>query len=178
MQIQFPQEVGLRDARRLIIRPFTEHDADALFAFFQGIPAELKQLAWDRLDSRATVESWARDLDYDKVVPLLALDGASIVADASMHYRDYGPLRRVGRIKWLIHPDYYGAGVGTALVTNFIEMARANGLRRLTCILTKGYENEAVKTLKRMGFEEYILPEYGTDPEGRQVDMQKMILAL
>ena len=178
MQIQFPQEVGLRDARRVIIRPFTEHDADALFAFFQGIPEDLKRLAWDRIDSRATVENWARDLDYDRVVPLLALDGTDVVADATMHYRSQGPLRRVGRVKWLIHPDYYGAGIGTALVTNFIEMARVNGLRRLTCVLMDTYEVEAIKTLKRMGFEEYLLPEYGTDPDGAQIDMHKLVLRL
>ena len=178
MQIQFPQEVGLRDARRVIIRPFTEHDADALFAFFQGMPEDKKRLAWDRIDSRATVENWARGLDYDRVVPLLALDGTDVVADATMHYRNHGPLRRVGRIKWLIHPDYYGAGIGTALVTNFIEMARLNGLRRLTCMLVQSEEEEAIKTLRRMGFEPMVLPEYGTDPDGNQVDMVKMILKL
>ncbi len=178
MQIQFPQEVGLRDARRVIIRPFTEHDADALFAFFQGLPEQAQRLAWDRIDARTTVDVWARRLDYDRVVPLLALDGERIVADATLHYRSHGPLRRVGRVKWLIDPAYRGAGIGTALVTNFIEMARLNGLRRLTCMLVDGYEQDAQKTLDRMGFESLRLPGYGTDPDGEQVDMLKLILAL
>ena len=178
MLIQFPQEVGLRDARRLIIRPFTDKDTDALFAFFQALPERLRRVAWDRLESRHLIETWARDLDYEKVVPLLALDGTNVVADATLHYRNHGPLRRVGRIKWLIHPEYRGSGVGTALITNFIEMARLNGLRRLTTMLVDGLEDDAVATLKRMGFVEYRLPEYGTDPDGDQVDMLKFVLTL
>ena len=178
MQIQFPQEVGLRDARRVIIRPFTEQDADALFEFFQRMPESMQRLSWDRIERRATVDRWAQNLDYERVVPLLAFDGTRIVADATLHYRDAGPLRRVGRIKWLIDPDYRGAGIGTAAITTFIEMARQNGLRRLTCMLVADLEADAITTLKRMGFEEYRIPEYGTDPDGNQIDMAKMVLTL
>lgn len=178
MPIQFPQEVGLRDARRVIIRPFTGHDAEALHAFFRGLPETVQQLAWDRIDARGTVEGWARSINYDRVVPLIALDGARIVANATLHYRNHGPLRRVGRIRWLIDSLYRGAGVGTALITNFLEMARMNGLRHLTCMLADGYETDAVTTLKRMGFEESRLPGYGTGPDGEPVDMLTMILPL
>ena len=178
MQIQFPQEVGLRDARRVIIRPFTEQDADALYEFFQGLPEKMQRLSWDRIERRSTVERWAHNLDYERVVPLLALDGTRVVADATLHYRDAGPLRRVGRIKWLIDPEYRGAGIGTAAITTFIEMARANGLRRLTCMLVAGLEDDAVTTLKRMGFVEYRIPDYGTDPDGNQIDMVKLVLTL
>ena len=178
MQIQFPQEVGLRDGRRVIIRRFSEHDVDALFAFFQGLPEAMKRLAWDRIEARSTVENWARAMENDEVSSLLALDGTKVVGDATLHYRDHGPLRRVGRVKWLIEPEYYGSGIGTALLTNFIQIARLNGLRRLTCMLVEGQEEEAVKTLKRMGFEQYVIPDYGTDPDGEQVNMLKMVLAL
>ncbi|MFV1958722.1 MAG: N-acetyltransferase family protein [Planctomycetota bacterium] len=176
--MHFPQEVGLRDARRVIIRPFTDRDTDALFAFFHGLPEERRRLAWDRIDSRRVVETWAREIDYEKTVPLLAWAGAKVVADATLHYRKVGPLRRVGRIKWLIHPDYLGAGVGTALITDFIEMARGNGLRHLTCMLVGDLDDDAATTLERMGFQTYRIPDYGTDPDGNVIDMMKMVLRL
>lgn len=178
MPERFPQEAVLRDARRLLVRPFTEHDTDALYEFFQRLPLEVRRFAWDRIDSRALVESWGRELDYDKVLPLLALDGTKIVADASLHRREGGPLRLVGRIKWLIDPAYRGAGLGTMLVNTFISIAKKDGLRHLTCMLIADLEADAVKTLTELGFDRYLVPGYGTDPDGNQHDMVKMVCRL
>jgi GNAT superfamily N-acetyltransferase len=178
MPIRYPQEAVLRDGRRLLIRPFTENDVDALYSFFLSLPAEVRRFAWDRIDSRALVESWGRELDYSKVLPLLALHGSQIVADATLHRREGSPLRLVGRIKWLIDPAYRGAGLGTLLVNNFIATARGNGLRHLTCMLVAGFEADAVRTLRELGFEGYTVPGYGTDPDGNQHDMIKMVLKL
>lgn len=178
MPISFPQEAGLRDARRVIIRPFTKADTDALFAFFQSLPEQVKRYAWDRIDRREVVENWAYDLDYDKSVPLLAWDGTEVVADATLHYRKVGPLRRVGNLKWLLHPEWRGVGLGTVLINMFIEMARANGLNHLTCMLIAELEEDAIETLRSVGFSQYVIPNYGTDPDGNAKDMVKMILPL
>jgi len=178
MPIRFPQEAGLRDARRVTIRPFTAGDVDGVHAFFKRLPEEYVRCAWDRIDQRATVERWAEELDFDKAVPLLALDGKRVVADATIHYRDGGPLRLVGRIKWLIDPEYRGVGLGTVFVNDFITLGRENGLRHLTCMLIKELEEDAIATLKGMGFESYIVPGYGVDPDGTPRDMVKMILKL
>jgi len=178
MPITYPQEVGLRDARRVIIRPFRSGDADALFSFFLSLPEDTKRGAWDRIEARDVVDSWVQDLDHEKAVSLLAWDATAIVADATMHYRRYGPLRFVGRIKWLIAPEWRGLGVGTALITNFLRMARDNGLKYLTCMLVDGLEDSAVATLQDMGFEAHRIPGYGVDPDGNERDMVKMVMRL
>ena len=178
MSDRFPQEAVLRDGRRLLIRPFTQHDTDALYEFFQRLPLEVRRFAWDRIDNRTLVESWGRELDYAKVLPLLALDGTRIVADATLHRREGSPLRLVGRVKWLIDPAYRGAGLGSILVNDFIRMARSNGLRHLTCMLVSDFEADAVETLRHLGFQSYAIPGYGTDPDGNQHDMVKMVLKL
>jgi GNAT superfamily N-acetyltransferase len=178
MPIRYPQEAVLRDGRRLLVRPFTENDVEALYQFFLRLPSDIRRFAWDRIDNRALVESWGRELDYSKVLPLLALDGTKVVADATLHRREGSPLRLVGRIKWLIDPDYRGAGLGTLLVNNFIATARTGGLRHLTCMLISDFEADAVRTLKELGFDGYSVPGYGTDPDGNQHDMIKMVLKL
>lgn len=178
MPDRFPQEAVLRDGRRLLIRPFTQHDTDALWDFFQRLPVEVRRFAWDRIDNRALIESWGRELDYGKVLPLLALDGTKVVADATLHRREGSPLRLVGRVKWLIDPAYRGAGLGSILINDFVRMARANGLRHLTCMLISDLEADAVETLRHLGFDAYPIPGYGTDPDGNQHDMVKMVLKL
>jgi len=178
MPERFPKEAVLRDGRRLLIRPFAAHDTDALYEFFQRLPVEVRRFAWDRIDSRALIESWGRELDYDKVLPLLALDGRNVVADATLHRRHGGPLRLVGRVNWLLDPAYRGAGLGTTFVNTFISIAKEDGLRHLTCMLIADLEADAVVTLKELGFASYLVPGYGTDPDGNQHDMVKMVLKL
>jgi GNAT superfamily N-acetyltransferase len=178
MPNRYPQEAALRDGRRVLIRPFTGRDTDALYDFFRRLPEETRRFAWDRIDDRSLVESWGRNLDYGKAFPLLAVNGSRVVADATLHRREGGPLRLVGRIKWLLDPEYRGVGLGTLLVHQFINHARANGLRHLTCMLISDLEEDAVRTLEGLGFDSFVVPGYGTDPDGTQHDMTKLTLRL
>ena len=84
----------------------------------------------------------------------------------------------VAWVQWILDPEYRGAGLGTLLVNDFIIMARESGLKHLTCMLVPGHEGDAVETLRRLGFEQHEIPRYGVDPDGNEVDMVKMILAL
>jgi GNAT superfamily N-acetyltransferase len=178
MPHRYPQEAVLRDGRKVLLRPFAERDVEELYAFFHRLPPEYRRFAWDPIDSHALIESWGRNIDYDKVFPLLAIDGHRIVADATLHHREGGPLRLVGRIKWMIDPAFRGVGLGTMLVNHFIDIGRGNGLRHLSCMLISDLEADAVRTLQDLGFESYVVKGYGTDPDGNQHDMTKLVLKL
>ena len=178
MPHRYPQQVALRDGRMVLLRPFTASDTDALHDFFQRLPIEYRRFAWDPVESRALIESWGANIDYDKVLPMLALDGARVVADATLHRRERGPLRLVGRVKWMIDPQHRGVGLGTLLVNHFIDIARSHGLRHLNCMLISDLEADAVQTLQTLGFKAYVMPQYGTDPDGNQHDMTHLALRL
>jgi GNAT superfamily N-acetyltransferase len=176
MTHRFPQEGVLRNGSRVLIRPFSERDIEPLWQFFQRLPKSVQRLAWHHIDDRAVVEEWGHNIDYFKALPLIALDGEHIVADATLHRRRGGPLRFVGRIKWLLDPQFRGQGLGLILVNYFITIARENGLRYLTCMLFADVEADAVQTLEELGFEKHLYPGYGTDPDGGQHDMVKLTL--
>ncbi len=178
MPNRFPQEAALRDGRRLLIRPFNENDAHGLWDMFQRLPEEYRRFAWDNIADPAIVRHWARNIDYGRVLPLLAVEGSKIVADATLHRREHGPLRRVGGIKWLLDPEYRGQGLGTTLVNTLIGIAREQGLRHLTTLLIADLEADAVRTLSELGFEQIEMPGYGADPDGDPHDMVKLTLAL
>ena len=178
MPHRYPQEAVLRDGRRVLLRPFSAKDVDRLYEFFQRLPMEYRRFAWDPIERKSLIEAWGRDIDYAKAFPLLALDGSRIVADATLHRRSGGPLRLVGRIKWLLDPEFRGVGLGTALVNHFIRIGHENGLRHLNCMLISDLEADAVRTLQDLGFNSYVMPGYGTDPDGNQHDMTKLVLKL
>jgi GNAT superfamily N-acetyltransferase len=175
---RYPQEAVLRDGRRVLLRPFTAKDVDGLYDFFHRMPGEYRRFAWDNVDNRSLIEAWGREVDYGKVFPLLALDNNRIVADATLHTRKGGPLRLVGRIKWMIDPQFRGAGMGTLLVQQLIHIARERGLRHVSTMLISDLEADAVQTLEGLGFKSYVQPGYGTDPDGNQHDMTKLVLKL
>ncbi len=178
MPNRYPQEAALQDGRRVMIRPFNRRDADELYAFFQRLPTSVRRFAWDRIDDRALIEQWAQNIDYAKVFPLLAVDGTRIVADATLHHRDGGPLRLVGRLKWLIDPEFYDVGLGTMMVNHLIGAARTDGLRHLSCMLISDLESAAITTLEKMAFTSHTIKGYGADPDGNAHDMTKMVLEL
>lgn len=178
MPTSYPQEAALRDGRRVLLRPFSSSDVDAVYDFFQRLPLTYRRFAWDSIENKSLVESWGRNIDYSKKFPLLALAGNKIVADATLHRREGGPLRLVGRIKWMIDPEWRGAGLGTLLVNHFIRIGRSGGLRHLSCMLISDLEADAVQTLTTLGFSSIVQPKYGTDPDGNQHDMTKLILKL
>jgi GNAT superfamily N-acetyltransferase len=178
MPLRFPQEAVLRDERRVMLRPFGHKDVDALYEFFHSLPADYRRFAWDQIDNRQLIESWGHNIDYAKVFPLLAWSGNKIVADATLHRRKGGPLRLVGRVKWMIDPQFRGVGLGTLLVSHLIDIARDHGLRHVSCMLISDLEADAVVTLQTLGFKSYLEQGYGTDPDGNQHDMTKLVLRL
>lgn len=178
MPHRYPQEAALRDGRRVLLRPFAEKDVDALYDFFHRLPIEYRRFAWDNIDNRSLIESWGRNIDYAKVFPLIALDGIHIVADATLHIREGGPLRLVARIKWMLDPAFRGVGLGTLLVNDLIKHARERGMRHVSCMLISDLEADTIETLEGLGFKTLVHPGYGTDPDGNQHDMTKLILRL
>jgi len=175
---RYPQEAALRDGRRVLLRPFAGKDVDALYDFFHRMPLEYRRFAWDNVDNRTLIEAWGTNIDYGKVFPLIAVDGKSVVADATLHMREGGPLRLVGRIKWMLDPAFRGDGLGTTLVQHLIKIARERGLRHISCLLISDLEADAVRTLQGLGFTSFVQPAYGTDPDGNQHDMTKLIFKL
>jgi len=45
-------------------------------------------------------------------------------------------------------------------------------------MLISDLEADAVTTLQNLGFSSYVMPGYGTDPDGNQHDMTHLILKL
>ena len=178
MPHRFPQEAVLRDGRRVLLRPFTRKDVPALHEFFLRIPEETRRFAWDHVGDRKVVERWGRELDYERVLPLLAVDGGRVVADATLHRRDRGPLRLVGRVKWMIDPAWRGVGLGSLLVNHFIDSAKKIGLKHLNCMLISDLEVDAIRVLSELGFRRIEVPGYGADPDGEAHDMTLMVLEL
>ena len=82
MPQRFPQEAVLRNGARVLIRPFTARDTDALWQFFQRLPKDVQRLAWDHIDDRSVVNEWGRSHD---VKNLFIVDGSVFVTGGGVN---------------------------------------------------------------------------------------------
>jgi RimJ/RimL family protein N-acetyltransferase len=110
---------------RLTLRPFTDGDADDLYAY-QSIPEVARYLYWDARDRAASAVSLA-----DKAARTrLAAEGDSLVLAAVRDGRVIGEVNlvwvsrvhRQGEIGFVFHPDAQGHGYATEAATAVLRL--------------------------------------------------------
>jgi GNAT superfamily N-acetyltransferase len=152
-----------------------KEDADRLYAFFARVPREDRLFLRDDVSIRDVIDSWTQELDYEKVLPLVAEVGGNIVGDATLHRRKFGWTSHVGKVRLVIDKDYRGKGLGTVLIEELIDIAKKAGLEQLVAELMSN-QTGALSAFKRLGFEkEAVFFNYVKDQMGEERNLVVMI---
>jgi len=157
---RYPRAVELPDGTRVTLRPLVPRDAEKLVQVFVDTPYEDLRNLQDNVSDPVIVRRWCRDINYDRVLPIVVELNGQIVADATLHRRSVGPMRDVGKFRAYVRPEYRRRGLGTVLLKEILDLARVVGLKQLAVEL---YQNqvELRKMLVRYGFrDEGLLPVY------------------
>ena len=175
---RYPREVVLRSGARLVFRPMVRDDVDRLWEFFRRVPAGDKMFFRQDVDRKEVVQGWADALDYEVVLPILALDGDRVVADATLHRQRTGWMRRVGAVRVQIAPEYRHLGLGTAMIR---ELRTLGGKAELGCLMAEVIEEQAaaIRAFEKLGFERAaVLRNFVTDPKGRPHNLVVLLYPL
>lgn len=148
----FPKETTLRDGTRITVKPLEEGDADLLLRYFLDLPEEDRYFLKDDVTSPALIEQWARELDYDRALPLIALDDGRMVAEAVLVRRRGNARSHIGEVRVTVLPEFRGRGLGTALIRHLCDIADDAGLERVMFEIVADQEAEALKAAEWMGF--------------------------
>lgn len=171
----YPKKVRLQSGTSVTIRPMVKEDADKLYAFFSRVPREDRLFLRDDVSIRDVIDSWTQELDYRKVLPLVAEVGGNIVGDATLHRRTFGWTSHVGKVRLVIDKDYRGKGLGTVLIEELIDIAKKAGLEQLVAELMSN-QTGALSAFKRLGFEkEAVFLNYVKDQMGEEHNLVVMI---
>jgi L-amino acid N-acyltransferase YncA len=162
----------------LNIRPLIKDDEKALHSYFLKLPAEEVARLKDDITDPALISKWIFDLDYDTVLPLVAIDQDRIVANGTLKFNPIGWRKHQGEIRATVDPAYREKGLSTLLIENLIEIAKMMGLEQLTAELAPTLD-EAYFLFEKMGFKEAaVLKNFIKDQEGRYEDLVVMIMDL
>lgn len=148
---RYPREITLRNGVTLVFRPMDRDDVDRLWIFFQRVPPEDKMYFRQDVSRREVVQHWADTLDYNLVLPILALEGDRVVGDATLHRQRAGWKQRVGVVRVQIAPDYRHLGLGTAMVRELRHLGEKSALHYLMAEVIEE-QAAAVRAFEKMGF--------------------------
>jgi acyl-CoA hydrolase/GNAT superfamily N-acetyltransferase len=151
---QEERHVTLRDGRSVLIRPTRTTDASGLQQLFYGLTA---RDVYTRFFTNLTslTDEWAEHLcsvNYEQEMAFVAVTGEDweheqLIA-SSAYYVD--PSTNLADVAYIVHPQWQGAGLGSALQARTIEYARDQGLRGFTADVL--IENKAMlRVFERSG---------------------------
>ena len=81
---KYPQTVSLENGFQVTLRPLVKEDEEDLGTFFQDLPLEDRLCLKEDVTDPKVIENWIYNLDYDHILPLIALDQGRIVGDATL----------------------------------------------------------------------------------------------
>lgn len=173
----FREMVTLKDGVYILLRPMVAEDEAHLIEFYSAVGADDLRYFRHYVREPDTVREWCRNLDYGKVLPVLALAKDHVVGSASLHFFE-GPKRHIGELRLFLAKDFRGRGLGMRMIRATIEIARKQGL----CILQVeviSEQTKVVKAFESLGFRsQATLDEYFLFPDGESRDVVFMTMAL
>lgn len=174
---EFPKEVALDDGTVVVVRPLRSDDGPALLAFFSELPEEDRYWLKEDVADPGVIDRWVKELDYRRVLPLVAVHDGRIIADATLHRRFHGARSHLGEIRLAVHPQYRRRGLGLLLMGELVALAAEMGLERLYVEIVSGAEQPALEVAQQAGFERVAqIPQHLRGPDGEPHDL--IILAM
>lgn len=171
----YPTVYLSEDHKNITMRPMVASDKDELLDFFRHIPQEDRFYLKEDVTSPRVIENWADNLDYSRVLPLLAIMDGKIVGDGTLHHRRAGARRHIGEVRLVVDPEYRNRGVGRGLLHKLIEIAQDKGIEKLMFEVVVGTEEAARHTARILGFVPVaVLPAHVKDYCGDAHDLMIM----
>lgn len=171
----YPKSFKLRGGGEVFLRPMRPDDRDRLFAFFKNIPAKERRAFKHDVTQREVITNWCRALDYDRVLPILAVvhekQQERVVADGTLHTERHGWDTHVAKVRLVIDPDMRKQGLGRIMLRELYQRAMLRGIEKVQ-VEVRDDNGDAISMLKSIGFkQEAVFTQHALDLEGKKHDV-------
>ncbi|MFZ0484242.1 MAG: GNAT family N-acetyltransferase [Desulfobacterales bacterium] len=147
----YQKETELKNGTKVLLRPMVAEDQDALYEFFKAIPKEDARYLRDDVSSRLLVEKWAKNLNYEKTLPILALKDDVVIGDATINRRRFGWKWHLGTVRVFVHKEYRDVGLGHLMIEELVDIAYKLGIEKLIVEIPE-LSTAAIHAFNRAGF--------------------------
>jgi len=171
----YKKEAKLKDGTKVLLRSMVSKDQDALYEFFKAVPKEDVKYLRDDVSSRLLIEKWAKNLNYEKTLPILALKDDAIIGDATINRRRSGWKHHLGTVRVFVHKDYRNVGLGHTLIDELADIAYKLEIEKLI-VEIPDLETGAINAFTKAGFNRVaVIPNMVKDRENMPVDVVVMM---
>lgn len=176
-ELAFRQVVTLRDGARVLLRPLTSNDRQALMNFFLHTSQEELRFMRHDVSKPEVINGWIDNLNYEVIFPIIAIVGDRIVGEATLHFQS-GCARHRAEVRIFLAKDFRRRGLGMRMTQTMIEIAKRRSLYLLEVQIVRDLSSD-VKAMEKVGFEvNCTYEDYYMLPDGELRDVVHMFLRM
>lgn len=169
--------VTLKDGVRVLMRPMIREDRQHLIEFFSSVGDDDLRYLRHNVRDQALVNSWCDNLNYDKVLPLLAFVKDRIVGSASLYFFE-GPKRHIAEYRLFLAKDFRKRGLGMKMTRGLIDIARKQNVRMVIGEVI-AEQTKVIRAFEQLGFKSMALFEdFFMFPDGDTCDVSYLMINL
>lgn len=173
----FREMATLKDGAYILLRPMNGDDESRLTEFYSSVSEDDMRYFRHYVKDPSVIHEWCENLDYGRVLPLLALAKDHVVGSASLHFGE-GPHRHVAEVRLFLSKDYRKRGLGMKMIRALVELARRQGVIILTAEVM-AEQTKVVKAFEQLGFKsQATLDDYFIFPDGETRDVVLLTMCL
>jgi RimJ/RimL family protein N-acetyltransferase len=168
---EYPKHAKLRDGQEITLRQMEPSDEQALLEFFRRLPPEDRMFLKDDVTNPEVIHEWAENLDFERVIPILAVYEDRVIGDATLHRNRFGWSTHVGGIRIVTDPEFRRQRLGRILAREIFFLALVLKLDKVQAEVMQDQVG-ASRVFKALGFEEEaVLKGQVKDLEGKRHDL-------
>ena len=169
--------VTLKDGVRVLLRPMVRDDKQHLIEFFSAVGDDDLKFMRHNVRDQNLINSWCDQLNYDQVLPLLAVVKDRIVGSASLYFSE-GPKRHIAEYRLFLGKDFRKRGLGMKMTRALIDMARKQDVRIVIGEVI-AEQTKVVRAFEQIGFEcKTVLEDFFMLPDGDTCDVAYLVMNL
>ena len=171
----YPKTVELKGGERVVFRPVSRDDFEQLLDFLTSLPEGDRLFFRHDVRDPEVVRKWTEDMDFDRLITLVAMDDGSIVGTGRLYVMPHGWMRHVGHVRLITAPKYRRKGMGGLLTRELVTIAADRNLEKLQAHVIEDAVG-AVKMFERIGFRKVaVLDDMVKDQSGRTRNLAIMV---
>jgi len=173
----FREMITLKDGTYVLLRPMVPEDEGCLLEFYSSVSEDDMRYFRHYVKDSALIHTWCEELDYSRVLPVLAIVKDRAVGSGSLHFGD-GPKRHIAEVRLFLAKDFRKRGLGMKIIKVLIDLARRQGLSILQAEVI-AEQTKVVKAFEALGFKsQAVLDDYFLFPDGDSRDVVIMTMPL
>ena len=173
----FREMVTLKDGVYVLLRPMVKEDRPHLDELYGPVGEDDMRYFRHNVKDPAVLQAWCNKLDYDDVLPILALVKDHAVGSGTLHFLK-GPKRHMGEVRLWLSKDFRKRGLGMRIMRVLVDFARRQGLSMLVAEVIAD-KTKVVRAFEQVGFTpRCTLADYFMYPDGDCSDVVLMTMEL